>query len=89
MAASRGTRTFRRIVHPSDFSAASPRAFRKALELAKDSRAKLIVLHVLPVLPLLPGAYIAAPTYSDLVHAQRTGGQKELDRLVRKARAPT
>ena len=35
-------RTFRRIVHPSDFSPASRPAFRKAIELAKSHRAQLL-----------------------------------------------
>jgi nucleotide-binding universal stress UspA family protein len=80
-------RAFRRILHPSDFSAASRPAFRKALELAKASRAQLLVVHVLPVLPLLPDAYIAATTYDELLRGQHITAQKQLDRLVREAKA--
>jgi nucleotide-binding universal stress UspA family protein len=80
-------RTFRRIIHPSDFSPASRRAFRKALELARASGAQLIIVHVLPVLPILPDAYIAATTYNELLRGQRMGAQRQLDRLVRAAKA--
>jgi nucleotide-binding universal stress UspA family protein len=87
MASTRTARAFRRILHPSDFSPASRPAFRKALELAKASRAPLLVVHVLPVFPMLPDAYIAASTYDELLRGQRTSAQKQLDRLVRTARA--
>lgn len=87
MATRRGGRTFRRIIHPTDFSQASRPAFRKALELAKHNRAQLTVVHVLPVLPILPDVYIAATTYNELIRGQRMGAQKQLDRLVREAKA--
>lgn len=87
MARTGAVRAFRRILHPSDFSPASRPAFSKALQLAKASGAQLLVAHVLPVLPLLPDAYIAATTYDDLLQGQRASGRRQLDRLVRKARA--
>ena len=87
MATRRSSRAFRRILHPSDFSAASRPAFRKALELAKTNRAELLLVHVLPVLPLLPDAYVAASTYNELLRGQRMGAQTQLDRLVREAKA--
>jgi nucleotide-binding universal stress UspA family protein len=77
----------RTILHPSDFSPASRPAFRKALELAKESGAQLLLVHVLPVLPMLPDVYIAASTYNELQRGQRTSAQKQLDRLVRTAKA--
>ena len=40
---------FRRIVHPTDFSSASTKAFRLAVDLAKAGRARLVLLHVLSV----------------------------------------
>ena len=87
MARIRDGRLFRRILHPSDFSAASRPAFRHALELAKASGAYLLVAHVLPVVPLVPDAYIVATTYDALQRAQRASGQKQLGRLVRTATA--
>jgi nucleotide-binding universal stress UspA family protein len=80
-------RTFRRIVHGSDFSAASRPAFRKAVDLAKANGAPLMIVHVLPVLPLLPDAYMAASTYDQLTAAQRNQAQKQLNRLVARAKA--
>ena len=83
----RARRVFRRIVHPSDFSAASKPAFRKALELARADRAGLLLVHVLPVVPLVPDAYMAANFYDELQRGQRASGQKQLARLVRAAKA--
>jgi nucleotide-binding universal stress UspA family protein len=87
MARTRAMRTFWRILHPSDFSPASRPAFRKAVELAKVNRAELLVVHVLPVLPMMPDAYIAATTYDELLRGQRASAKKQLDRLVANAKA--
>jgi nucleotide-binding universal stress UspA family protein len=87
MARTRTARAFRRILHPSDFSPASRPAFVKAQALAKASRAQLLITHVLPVLPLIPDAYITPSTYDELLRGQRASAQKQLDRLVRKAKA--
>jgi nucleotide-binding universal stress UspA family protein len=76
----------RRIVHPTDFSKASGPAFRKALELAKASRAQLIVMHVLSILPVIPDAYVTPALWEDLERGQRTTAGRELARLVAKAR---
>ncbi len=76
----------RRILHPSDFSLASRAAFKKAVELAKASRAELLVVHVLPPLPLILDVYIAARTYNELQRAHRATGRKQLDRLLAKAK---
>ena len=75
------------LAHPTDFSPASRRAFRMVVGLAKTSRAELLVAHVLPVLPLVADAYIAATTYDELLRGQRAGAKKQLDRLVGKAKA--
>jgi nucleotide-binding universal stress UspA family protein len=77
----------RRIVHPTDFSPASAPAFRKALELAKDNGARLLLVHVLPSLPMLPDAYIAATTYDDMLQAHRRQADGQMQRLVKRARA--
>ena len=79
-------RSFRRILHASDFSPASRPAFRKALQLARASRSALLIAHVLPVLPLMPDAYVVASTYEELMRSQRTVAKKHLDRLVALAR---
>lgn len=80
-------RTVRRIVHPSDFSPASRSAFRKAVELARTYRAQLFVVHVLPMLPLIPDAYVPPSVWDDLERGQRSTAQRELGRLVARAKA--
>jgi nucleotide-binding universal stress UspA family protein len=76
----------RRIVHPSDFSKASGPAFRKALELAKATRAQLIVVHVLTMLPVIPDGYVAVSVWEDLERGQRTTAERQLARLVTRAK---
>ena len=76
----------RRILHPSDFSSASRPAFARAVALAKENRAQLIVAHVLsPVMPLTDG-YMSSQAYAEMVAATKRAGQKRLDALVAKAR---
>lgn len=87
MAASRRMRTFRRILHATDFSTASRPAFRKAIELTKAHRGRLLVVHVLPVIPLLPEDYITADTYDRILQSQRAGARKHLARRVASAKA--
>jgi nucleotide-binding universal stress UspA family protein len=77
----------RRIVHPTDFSPASGPAFKKALELAKDNNATLLVVHVLPAMPLVGDAYIAPNVYDEMLRAQRAEAEKSMERLVKRARA--
>ena len=80
-------RTFRRIVHPSDFTPASRPAFKKAVALARSERAQLFVVHVLPTVPVTPGAYIAPRIWDDLEHGQRIAAERQLRSLVAKAKA--
>jgi nucleotide-binding universal stress UspA family protein len=79
-------RTFRRILHASDFSSASRGAFRKAVELAKAGRGSLLIVHVLPIMPITADAYVAATIYDELLRGQRAAAKKQLDRLVATAR---
>ena len=79
--------TVRRILHPSDFSPASRPAFKKAIELARTYRAQLLVAHVLPMVPVMPGAYISPAVWDDLERSQRAAAQRDLDRLVARAKA--
>jgi nucleotide-binding universal stress UspA family protein len=76
----------RRILHPSDFSPASRAAFAKAIALAKQNHARLIVAHVLaPVMPMADG-YISPEAYAQMEAAGRRYGQKHLAALVAKAK---
>lgn len=80
--------TIRRILHPSDFSPASRPAFRTAIALAKTSRAQLIVIHVLPMVPVTSeDVYLSPKVWDDLYSGQREAAQGELRRLVARAKA--
>ncbi len=50
----------RRILHPTDFSAASGRAFKVAVQLARN-RAALLLLHVLAPVPVVNGLVKSDP----------------------------
>ena len=77
----------RRILHPTDFSSASRPALERALGLARDSRAELIILHVMaPVIPVVGEGYIPPQTYEAIDTAARKSAQKKLDALVARAR---
>ena len=78
----------RRVLHATDFSAASWRAFKRAVDIAKVSGAELLLVHVLPsVFPVVADGYVSPKVYEDLEAATRADGQKRLDRLARRARA--
>ena len=82
------TRTaFRHILHPSDFSRASARAFQIALGLARSNRTALTVLHVLaPIMPITGEEYLLPGTYERIEASARAAALKQLDRLVSKAK---
>lgn len=77
----------RRIVHPTDFSPASSPAFKKALELAKDNGATLVLVHVLTTLPIVGDGFIAPATVDEMLRAQRAQADQGIGRLVKRARA--
>lgn len=78
----------RRILHPSDFSRASGAAFKKAIEMAKAGRAELTVVHVVsPVLPMAAGdGYVSPKMYEEITASTRAWAQKQLDKLLAKAK---
>ena len=78
----------RTIVHPTDFSRASTPAFKRAVEMAKENRAQLLIVHVLaPASPMLmTDGYVPPKVYEDMEAAARAGAQKQLRRLVEKAK---
>lgn len=76
----------RRILHPTDFSRASGAAFLKAVALAKESRAQLLLVHVLlPPTPFIGDGYISPKTYEELEASARRGAQRELAKVAAKA----
>ncbi|MBI2160350.1 MAG: universal stress protein [Candidatus Rokubacteria bacterium] len=80
-------RRFRKILHPTDFSKASGAAFTRALELAKQQRAELRLVHVLtPPAVLLEDSFMTAKTWAELTTAGRREAQRRLPPLLAKAR---
>ena len=78
----------KRILHPSDFSKASRAAFKKAIELAKTTRATLDLLHVMgPIAPILGYGYVSPQTYDQLAASGIRCARQEMERLAKKARA--
>ena len=75
----------RRIFHATDFSDASRPAFAKALELAKQGRAQLLLLHVLvPPSPFL-GKKLPS-SYLDLQAGARRDAERRLAAAVDRAK---
>ncbi|MEK7362444.1 MAG: universal stress protein, partial [candidate division NC10 bacterium] len=71
---------------PTDFSRASGAAFLKAVALAKESRAQLLLVHVLlPTTPFIGDGYISPKTYEELEASARRGAQRELAKVVARA----
>jgi nucleotide-binding universal stress UspA family protein len=79
---------FRRVLHATDLSPASARAFKTAVDLAKASRGRLVLLHV--VAPsqamMLSDVPLPADLYTKWDAEARASARRELDRLVRRAR---
>jgi nucleotide-binding universal stress UspA family protein len=78
--------SIRRILHATDFSPASAPAFKKAVELARASRARLFIVHALPPIAAVPDVYLATRMHEGLLREHRAQGQKQLARLVARAR---
>ena len=78
---------FRRILHPTDFSRASGPAFATAVNLAKQTRGELMLVHVLiPTTPFVADGYVSPRTYQELEAAARGDAQRRLSALLAKAK---
>jgi nucleotide-binding universal stress UspA family protein len=80
----------RRVLHPTDFSKASGAAFTRALTEARQNRSELLLVHVLAPVMLAAGAgeaYVSPSVYEQLDKSARAWAQKQMDRLVAKAKA--
>jgi nucleotide-binding universal stress UspA family protein len=80
----------RRVLHPTDFSKASGAAFARALAEAKQQRSELVIAHVLsPVIPMgVAGeGYVSPSVYDEMSTSARAWAQKQMDRLLAKAKA--
>jgi len=79
----------RRVLHPTDFSKASNAAFTRSLTEARDSRGELVLVHVLSPVVAMAGAgeaYVTPGVYEEMNRSARAWAQKQLDRLLAKAR---
>lgn len=80
-------KTLRRLLHPSDFSPASRAAFAKAVDLARENKAELILLHVRSlVVPMMGEGYMSPQTYQEFEDASRESAQKQMQKLVGEAK---
>ena len=80
----------RRVLHPTDFSKASSAAFARSLVEARQTRRELVLLHVLsPAIPLAGAGegYMAPSVYEQMSQSARGRAQKQMDRLLAKAKA--
>jgi nucleotide-binding universal stress UspA family protein len=78
--------TLRRILHATDFSPASRRAFAAALDLARRNRAELLLAHAVAVPePLLEDAYLSAESYRKILERGRQAARRRLSALCRRA----
>jgi len=77
----------RRILHATDFSAASRAAFKMAVGLARRETARLLLLHVLtPPSPLASGRRPPS-SYLELLAVARREARRRLARSLAQARA--
>src|SRR5262245_51070510 len=80
-------RVFRRIFHATDFSSASRPALARAIDLARQNRASLVIVHALPplILPLGDG-FVYAGTYETIDRRAHDHARKQLTALLRRAK---
>ena len=77
---------FKRILVPVDGSATSNQGLQKAIELAKDQKATLLLLHVVDESPLIQGAVTDGALFDDLVKSMTDNGKKILLKATELAR---
>jgi len=79
----------RPVLHPTDFSKASSAAFTRAVVEARQTKSELVILHVLaPIVPLAGATegYVSPQLYEEMSTSARAAAQKQLDRLLARAR---
>jgi nucleotide-binding universal stress UspA family protein len=80
-------RKIRRVMYATDFSKVSRAAFVKAVEIAKATRAALVMVHVLTfTVPFLVGMYLSPRAVEGIKGACRIRAQKRLNSLVTRAK---
>jgi nucleotide-binding universal stress UspA family protein len=82
-------KVFKQILHATDFSRASRPALVKAIALARQNRAPLVIAHALPPVVLPVGGdfgYVAPRTYETIDQNARQYARKHLTAAVRRAK---
>jgi universal stress protein A len=78
---------YRRILHPTDFSRASRPAFARAVKLARQEGAELLIVHVMvPPAPFVGNGYVSPKTYEDLEAAARKSAETQLKAVLARAK---
>jgi nucleotide-binding universal stress UspA family protein len=85
--ASRST-SYRRILWPTDFSALAKAALPYAVDLAADSAAELVLLHVLTPPVAYAGPEIPGALWGELQQKNRVAAREELRRLAAQVKRP-
>jgi nucleotide-binding universal stress UspA family protein len=77
----------RRVLYASDFSKASSRAFQTAMTMAKASKARLTIVHVIvPFMAMVPEHYADSGTLDQLAAQARQWSQRQLAKLAARAK---
>ncbi len=77
----------RRILYATDYSKASGRALDEAVNLARQNRAELLVVHVMEPIPYTAGEeFGGAELYLRLEDATKRESQTTMDKLIRRLR---
>jgi nucleotide-binding universal stress UspA family protein len=77
----------RRILHPTDFSPASRPALARAVAMAKEQRAELVICHVMSlVVPMVGDGYVPPGVYEQIETSTRRSARRQLDAQVARAR---
>jgi len=75
----------RRILHATDFSRASNRAFETAVDLAKTNRAELLLVHVVvPNIAYPIDSYADPALYVELDRSTQRQARSSMEKLVKK-----
>jgi nucleotide-binding universal stress UspA family protein len=77
---------FKRILVPVDGSATSNQGLQKAIELAKDQKATLLLLHVVDESSLIQSAVTDGALFDDMVKSMTDNGKKILLKATELAR---
>jgi nucleotide-binding universal stress UspA family protein len=73
---------FQRILMATDLSPASDPAFEEAVRIARESKARLDVVHVYQIPASVSLAYVPGEVYFDFAVAARTDAETKLQELV-------